>query len=162
MFLSENDFTFGVSILPLVSIDLCIISPAYKILLVKRNSRPARNFYFTPGGRIRKNESIPEALNRIAKEEIGLERLIELNPLLMGAWDHFYADSAFAVDVSTHYVNLPHFVILSDQQIQELNIKYGSNCQHDSYIWMDLLDTTKNIDVHHYSKLYAEYILKHF
>jgi colanic acid biosynthesis protein WcaH len=158
MYLSRKDFTVAVSNLPLVSIDLCIISPQKKMLFVKRNCPPARDFYFTPGGRIRKNETIEDAMNRIAREEVGLGSLYDLKPSLMGAWDHFYPDSAFDPKVSTHYVNLPHVVHLSDVYMESLEIAVGDECQHRSYLWLDVVDASQRMDVHNYSRLYAQYI----
>ena len=52
---------------PLVSIDLIIRNPSHKILLGKRINRPAKDYWFVPGGRIIKNETIAHALKRISK-----------------------------------------------------------------------------------------------
>tara|TARA_B110000211_G_scaffold108850_1_gene126204 strand:- start:1953 stop:2441 length:489 start_codon:yes stop_codon:yes gene_type:complete len=158
MYLAENDFTAAVGNLPLVSIDLCILSPEDKMLFVKRNCPPARDFYFTPGGRIRKNESKEDALTRISKDEIGIDLLADYKPTLMGVWDHFYPDSAFDENVSTHYVNLPHFVRLSEAHMRLLNIEAGAECQHHSYMWLDANEAGHREDIHSYSKVYAQQI----
>ena len=52
---------------PLISIDLIILNSNDEILLGKRNNRPAKGYWFVPGGRIRKNETLKQALSRIAK-----------------------------------------------------------------------------------------------
>src|SRR5450830_1706033 len=44
---------------------------------------------------------------------------------LMGAWDHFYPDSAFSPSVSTHYVNLPHWLPLSWADVALLKLPMG-------------------------------------
>ena len=54
-FLSKTDFSFIVKNTPLISIDFCILK-GKKILLGKRLNSPAKDFYFVPGGRIRKGE----------------------------------------------------------------------------------------------------------
>jgi len=56
---------------PLVSIDLVIRNPSNKVLLGKRNNRPAMGYWFVPGGRIFKNETINQALKRISEVELG-------------------------------------------------------------------------------------------
>ena len=80
----------------------------------------------------------------------------------MGAWDHFYADSAFDLDISTHYINLPHFISLNNGQMRSLSVEIGTECQHDSYIWKGLFEASVDIEVHHYTRLYANYLLKNF
>lgn len=109
-YLSEDAFTSAVSSLPLVSIDLCIFSDG-DLLLGKRLNSPARGFWFSPGGRIRKNEAIELAIKRIALNEIGHQDLDYQQLTLMGVWDHFYTDSAFDEKISTHYINLPHYLL---------------------------------------------------
>ena len=82
---------------------------------------------FTPGGRIRKNEALAQALLRVGSEELGLAPDLGLQLLakarLMGAWDHFYPDSAFSASASTYYVNLPHWLLLSWDEVAH------SSCQ---------------------------------
>jgi colanic acid biosynthesis protein WcaH len=92
----------------LVSIDLCLVSDS-KILLGKRNNEPLKGNWFTPGGRIHKNESWQHALLRIGEVEVGLRGILIEDFSLMGVWDHFYINSVFGKVISTHYVNLPHY-----------------------------------------------------
>ena len=56
---------------PLVSIDLCLVCDG-QLLLGKRNNDPLKGEWFTPGGRIHKNETWQDALLRIAEVELGL------------------------------------------------------------------------------------------
>ena len=109
--LSADTFTDACSALPLVSIDLMVTRPGCEgeeLLLGLRNNRPAQGWWFTPGGRIRKNEALHEAMQRIAASELNLQHTCLSGATLLGAWDHFYPDSAFSPAVSTHYVNLAH------------------------------------------------------
>ena len=92
----------------LVSIDLCLVSDS-KILFGKRNNEPLKGNWFTPGGRIHKNESWQHALLRICEVEVGLRGILIEDFSLMGVWDHFYINSVFGKVISTHYVNLPHY-----------------------------------------------------
>jgi colanic acid biosynthesis protein WcaH len=52
----------------------------------------------------------------------------------MGAWDHFYPDSAFDPAVSTHYVNLPHWLALTWPEIAQLSIL--PDAQHSAWQWL--------------------------
>ena len=51
---------------PLVSVDLIIENRLKQILLGKRVNRPAQGYWFVPGGRILKNETIKDAIKRIS------------------------------------------------------------------------------------------------
>jgi colanic acid biosynthesis protein WcaH len=51
--LSSDQFKNAGDLLPLVSINLCVIC-GENILLGNRNNRPAKNWLFIPGGRIKK------------------------------------------------------------------------------------------------------------
>ena len=56
--LSKESFSLACAALPLVSIDLLVTRPGTQgkeLLLGLRNNRPAQGWWFTPGGRIRKN-----------------------------------------------------------------------------------------------------------
>jgi len=43
-----------------------------KLILTIRNNEPAKDTWFTPGGRIIKNETLEEAIKRFLSEETGL------------------------------------------------------------------------------------------
>ena len=101
--LSEEIFSIACTAVPLVSIDLMVTRPSdqgQELLLGLRNNRPAHDWWFTPGGRVRKNESLPTALRRLAHDEIGLNLDWLSRAHLLGAWDHFYLDSAFDANLS--------------------------------------------------------------
>lgn len=154
----ESEFTCAVDALPLVSIDLCIVCNGL-LLLGKRNNRPAKGFLFTPGGRIRKNEALNSAFSRIAGEELGLENYLLSENMLMGVWDHFYKDSAFSDDVSTHYINLPYLCEIQPQIKKKLLLPKGRDKQHSNWTWMDLETASKSNIVHKYVRAYANWIL---
>jgi ADP-ribose pyrophosphatase YjhB (NUDIX family) len=90
-----------------VSVDWVLLNPAGQILLGQRRNAPARHWWFTPGERVRKNELLDCCLQRVAVSELGLQASDVQSVRLVGVWDHFYEDSAFNAEVSTHYVNLP-------------------------------------------------------
>ena len=67
--LPEAQFREAMAALPLVSIDLCVTDPDGRLLLGLRRNAPARGCWFTPGGRICKNEPLDKALRRVAHDE---------------------------------------------------------------------------------------------
>jgi len=48
-------------------------NPDKSILFLRRNNDPVKGQWWFPGGRVRKGETLVEALNREVKEETGLE-----------------------------------------------------------------------------------------
>src|SRR5450830_435366 len=76
---------------------------------------------------------------------------------LMGAWDHFYPDSAFSASVSTHYVNLPHWLPLSWAEVALHKLPMGE--QHSAWQWLPLADATQSPLVHPYVLPYAAWVL---
>jgi colanic acid biosynthesis protein WcaH len=138
---------------PLVSIDLCLVCDG-QVLLGKRANEPLKGEWFTPGGRIHKNETWTDALLRIVKAELGLTQIAVEGFLLMGVWDHFYNNSALDQHISTHYVNLPHYAEF--QMKPEIIL----DDQHGEFEWLDLSVVSKDEKFHPYMRNYASWLLK--
>ena len=159
--LSEHEFSTAVAALPLVSTDWVITNPDGQLLLGWRSNAPARGWWFTPGGRIRKNEPLVQAFQRVGHDELGLVPDFLTSTVckarLMGAWDHFFSESSFSPTVSTHYVNLPHWLPLSWAEVEQLKLPVG--VQHAAWQWMALSDAANNPVVHPYVQLYAAWVL---
>jgi len=133
---------------PLVSIDLVIRNPSNKVLLGKRNNRPAMGYWFVPGGRIFKNETINQALKRISEVELGQD-LSTKAPSLLGAYDHIYEDNFLNVKgINTHYVVLA-FVIALQQKIE-----VKSDEQHTELKWWEVDKLLQDQTVHQNTKVY--------
>jgi colanic acid biosynthesis protein WcaH len=146
MSLSEAQFLNIVEVTPLVAIDLVIRSEFDRILLGRRTNRPAQGFWFVPGGRIRKNERIREALRRIAQAEVGVP-LEEAK--LLGVYDHLYEDNFYGrPGINTHYVVLAHGVTLSEQTALH------PDAQHEELRWWPLADLLASPHVHENTKVY--------
>jgi colanic acid biosynthesis protein WcaH len=156
--LAKEHFDLAVEALPLVSVDLCLVCDE-KLLLGRRNNRPAQGWWFTPGGRIRKGEPWEAALQRIAEEEIGLSSFTASQASLMGTWDHFYKDSAFSEQISTHYVNLPHYCLLQPGQICDAALPVGEEEQHSEWRWTPIETAANDSTVHAYVRVYAQWLL---
>jgi len=77
-------------------------------------------------------------MRRIADEELGIPDLLLRHPQFIGVWDHFYKDSAFDANVSTHYVNLAYLWPIGADQISGLGLSVGSDAQHAAWQWMPL------------------------
>lgn len=137
---------------PLVSIDICLVCEG-KILLGKRNNQPLKGEWFTPGGRIFKNEPWQECIRRIADSELGLVIDDLASFKLMGVWDHFYENSMMDDKLSTHYVNLPHYYNLSE--VPKLSIDH----QHDELLWFDLYQVAATAEFHEYMQSYASWLI---
>lgn len=152
-------FAEACAALPLVSIDLVLTNADGQLLLGKRNNAPARDFWFTPGGRIWKNEALNNAKLRIAHDELGLPASVLGRAILMGAWDHFYPDSAFDPNVSTHYVNLPHWLEVSSEEVSSLQLPQGPKEQHASWQWLPLDEVAIDRSVHPYVHIYAQWVI---
>lgn len=157
-FLSNALFSQAVAALPLVSIDLCVTDETGKLLLGKRNNAPAKGWWFTPGARIRKNEPLAQALRRLLRDELALPDAFAARATLMGAWDHFYPDSAFDANTSTHYVNLPHALALASAELRAWNPPAGANAQHGEWCWMPLNQAARHERVHPYVQAYARWL----
>ncbi|MFC3093307.1 GDP-mannose mannosyl hydrolase [Alteromonas sediminis] len=147
MFLDKSTFTTVIDSTPLVSIDLVVSNENGEVLLGKRVNRPAKGYWFVPGGRIQKNESLAKAFLRLTQEELGKQYSIK-EATLQGPYDHFYDDFVFGDQVSTHYVAIAYQL----QVLQsELELPLG---QHNEYAWLAVSELTKSSTVHQHTKLY--------
>ena len=146
--LSSEAFQSVIDLAPLVSIDLIIrdkISGC--VLLGRRKNRPAQGYWFVPGGRVRKNESLADAFNRLTREELGFSCSLEDSELL-GVYEHFYADSAFGGAVTTHYVVIGRLLVVDTD---DLDLPLD---QHSGYRWFEPDELLGRDEVHPYTKDY--------
>lgn len=148
MFLDKATFSTVIKSTPLVSIDLVIKNKQGQALLGQRLNRPAKNYWFVPGGRILKNESLAQAFERLTQEELGQAIPIEESTLL-GPYDHFYTDNVFGDDFSTHYVAIA-YVIELENDLGQLPM----NVQHGKYQWFSLNELMADELVHINTKNY--------
>tara|TARA_R110001583_G_scaffold1285_1_gene10544 strand:- start:13433 stop:13906 length:474 start_codon:yes stop_codon:yes gene_type:complete len=148
MFLDKNTFSTVIESTPLVSIDLVVKNKEGQALLGERLNKPAKGFWFVPGGRILKNESMAKAFKRLTAEELGQEFSIEQAQLL-GPYDHFYNDNVFGDEFSTHYVAIA-YVLTLETELSQLPL----NIQHQSYKWFDIDALLQLNNVHQHTKNY--------
>ena len=145
--LSEDTFKIIVASTPLISIDLIVRDNQNNILLGKRVNRPAKDYWFVPGGRVLKDESIEQAFNRLLKIELGIEKS---EPTFKGVYQHFYDDNFSEDAFTTHYIVLAY----------EINYNGKIDClpdvQHNDYQWFSRRSLLNNVDVHKHTKWYFQ------
>ncbi len=133
---------------PLVSVDLIVQNMKNEVLLGKRLNRPAQGFWFVPGGRIQKNESIAQAIDRVSKTELGF-KLDKNNGRLLGAYDHIYKDNYINKQgINTHYVALGYQFVLENMP------EIKTDDQHSEIIWLSVEDLLNHPEVHPNTKTY--------
>ncbi|HIF9192369.1 TPA: GDP-mannose mannosyl hydrolase [Photobacterium damselae] len=145
--LDTNTFQTVVAHTPLISLDLIVENAEGQVLLGQRLNKPAQGYWFVPGGRVLKDETLATAFARLTKEELGVElQLSEAN--LLGPFEHFYDDNFSGDDFTTHYVVLGYRLKL-DVLLTRLPKE-----QHGYYQWFDVTTLLNTGDVHHHTKLY--------
>lgn len=153
--LPVEGFGAACAALPLVSVDLYVtqhVANQNCLLLGLRNNCPAQGWWFTPGGRVRKDETVPQALARVAFEELGCTIQNAQDPRLLGVWDHIYPDSAFNPNAGTHYVNLAYILALPHLDVALLPANATQGAQHSQWRWQTLHQVAAAPDVHPYVK----------
>lgn len=147
MTLNQLDFRQVVQNAPLFAIDLVVLNEKNQILVGLRKHAPAQGFWFVPGGRVFKNEPLDDGFSRIAAVELN-RKMLRSESKMLGLYEHFYQDSFFGAQVSTHYINATHLVRL-DSMDNELPVT-----QHELYRWIDIDMLEADVTVHQYSKVF--------
>ena len=147
MFLDKETFQTVVRAAPLISIDLIVLNSLGQVLLGRRTNRPAQGYWFVPGGRILKDESMAEAFLRLTKAELGSTLPIS-DAGFLGVYEHFYADSFSGEDFSTHYV------VLGYRMHCDLDFAALPDGQHRSYRWFSAVELLASGEVHDNTKAY--------
>ena len=146
--LDATTFETVIASTPLVSIDLLVKNRKGEYLFGLRKNRPAQGYWFVPGGRIQKNESLDAAFRRLTHQELGLA-LTRSAAQFKGVYEHFYKDSIFGTEVSTHYVVLAYEATLpADSAILD-------SPQHSNLLWAKPEELSQ-YPVHQYSLDYFQ------
>jgi colanic acid biosynthesis protein WcaH len=108
-------------LLPTASVDILAVNKG-KLLLMLRNSEPAKDKWFTPGGRIRYGETLEQAVLRKLLDETGLKAMrLEKK----GVMEHFYS--------TVHYVTVFFRVDVEDDKVV-------LNEEHRAFRWITELE----------------------
>lgn len=133
--------------------DLIITNDKKQILLGKRNNRPAKHFWFVPGGRINKGEKLIDAIARISEREIGFA----INPddsVFLGPFEHFYNDCFMGdLGIETHYVVLAYRI-----NMVSYPSFFETDDQHEELTWWGYDEALSDISVHKNTRNYIVYI----
>lgn len=127
--------------------DLVVTNQKGEVLLGYRNNRPAQGFWFVPGGRILKDESMKSAFKRLTLNELGAEFCLS-NAQFIGNFEHFYDDNVTEEDFTTHYIALGYRLSVDESQLQ---LPLDQHCQ---YTWMSVDELLVQPNVHKHSRWY--------
>lgn len=145
MFIENNDYLNILKNSHVVSVDLIIMDTTDNVLLGKRNNAPAKDFWFVPGGRIQKNETLDDAIKRISLQETG-NSLSKTN--FIGLYHHNYNDNYDNNSFGTNYIVLGVGVKINN------NINISPDKQHDDFKWWSISDLMASQNVHINTKNY--------
>ncbi|MEG3766085.1 GDP-mannose mannosyl hydrolase [Alteromonas sp. 14N.309.X.WAT.G.H12] len=148
-FLSQQDFTTVIAGTPLVSIDLIVENSDGEVLLGYRTNRPAKDYWFVPGGRILKNEKMDDAFLRLTKTELG-RQIPRSKGQFLGVFEHLYDDCVFDEGIATHYVVLGYKLIL------DIGLQALPQEQHNEYRWFSVAEMLASDTVHKHTKWYVQ------
>lgn len=145
MWLPDDTFKSVIQHTPLISIDLIVRNERGEVLLGKRVNAPAKGYWFVPGGRVRKNETLDDAFVRLVREELGIESgVTRADAKFLGVFEHFYEDSIFGDDISTHYVVLGYKINLNGKII-------NNGVQHHDLIFFNSDQLVELKGLHEYA-----------
>ena len=140
--------------MPISAKDLLFYSDKKGLLMGKRINKPAKDYYFVPGGRVFKNENRNDAIQRIANQEVGC-LINPANFSSIGIYDHFYLDSIWEnTKITTHYIVEAILFEIEDEEI-----KFCLEKQHSEVVWVNESNVEK-VKVHKYSMKYLYDILE--
>ena len=88
--LGDKTFKIIVDSVPLISVDI-LLRKGKKVLLGKRSNKPVQGYFLSTGGRVNKNDTIDNAMDRIAKNELN----IKLGSTPINLLVYFYDDGIF-------------------------------------------------------------------
>jgi len=146
--LEPEDFDNVVRLTPLVAQDLIIRSPDGRVLVGRRSSEPAKGWFFVPGGRVTKNETLAAAFRRISLAELGVAKRIE-EARALGVFEHFYATNNHErAGFGTHYVVLAYEL---PSPTRDLPLPMD---QHGEFAWLTPAALLLSPEVHANTKAY--------
>lgn len=150
MWLTDQVFKTVISSTPLISIDLIVRNEQNQVLLGWRLNAPAKGFWFVPGGRIQKNETLDNVFRRLLKEELGIKKTIHRSEAkFLGLYEHFYDNNVFDENYSTHYI-----VFAYEISIEQTKLEDFPKMQHRDYMWISESNLLIENKVHRYTQNY--------
>ena len=139
--IKTEHYDFIIENIPVVTVDMLIMKDN-EILLLKRNNKPLKNIYYTPGGRVLKNECLNDAIKRKMKDELSLNFNIS-EPL--GIMEEFFKTP------DRHNINVLYYC-----ELLEKNDIFILNDEHSEIKWFDINNTNIHEYVSKKIKIYLE------
>ena len=147
-FLPAAEFASMVENMPLIAIDLLVENHEGHYLLGWRNNPPALSSWFVPGGRIRKNETLDAAFQRITLTELGTAFHLDQSSF-KGIYQHFYNENFLGEQgQSTHYITLAYHLAIKTEQLSL------PTDQHAHYRWTNQASMQRDPQIHTYTRDY--------
>lgn len=140
-FIEEDLYKKILEAIPVVCVDALIVHND-EFLLGRRQNKPAKGEWFTPGGRVMKGETLVDAIVRKVREETGLADF-EVEEQL-GAKETIFNDSEQGP--SSHTVNIMYRVIARSKE------RRSADSQNSDLQWFAAIDPTW----HPYVKMFLE------
>ncbi|MDX2003538.1 MAG: GDP-mannose mannosyl hydrolase [Chitinophagales bacterium] len=146
-----NDFEQLIRNGVLIAIDLICYNPEGKVLLGLRKNAPAKGFWFVPGGRVHKNETLNNAFQRITQHELHMS--LDLSKTkLKGLYDHIYEENFLGKpDFNTHYV-----IIAVEYHGIDNSLLSAKNAQNEDFKFLKPEEILVDPMVHTLSKSYFQ------
>ena len=121
--LSAERYAEIVRDVPILCVDLIIVGPFNKFLLVERKNEPMAGQFWIPGGRVMRDEPIQAAAIRLAREEVGLE----LDSIkLHGIYEEVFEKSAANPATGIHTLSAVYWCVArhSDVKVDDQSASY--------------------------------------
>jgi colanic acid biosynthesis protein WcaH len=150
--LNPEDYQDAIKKTQIVSVDLLVRNHEGKYLVGLRKNKPAQGTYFIPGGRVYANETIRMGLQRVARDELGID-VSTVECEFRGVYEHVYPDNFTSDDFGTHYVVFAYHIELAGSCPVLLSEKMAD--QHHDFMWLSAPEMRSHPDVHEYTKLYS-------
>jgi len=95
------------TLIPIASVDLLIVY-RNRLLLMLRKNEPGKGLWYTPGGRVLRDETLEEAVTRVLGKETGLEATrVEQKGTMDQIWPEIHTVTTFyRVDVASGDVEM--------------------------------------------------------
>jgi colanic acid biosynthesis protein WcaH len=146
--LRDEEFLQVIKNAPLVSVDLIVRNPRDEIFLAFRKNQPAKGYWFVPGGRILKDETIDNAFQRIVETDLRVHKDFK-DADFLGVFEHFYQENRFeTADFGTHYVVLAYEINVSE------TLELSGTNEHAAHKWSSVSDLLSDAEVHPNTKTF--------
>ena len=158
--LPTEEFADIVKKTPIVAVDIIVEKQDGRVLLGRRNNSPAKGFFFTFGGIVRKNETLSGAISRVSLNELNYK--IEMSMLTFNNVFECVFEENFLgnEDFSSHYIVLSYYFKdrygLINPPLAFENSGYSN--QHSEYIYLTPEEILGDSSMHEYLKR----IISHF